>query len=77
VTEIHVFDRISMFSPTVLASVQALCPLCASRLHSLEQVTVILPAILRISHVSMQIDSQLVTYSKYFTIYHTAVEYTN
>jgi hypothetical protein len=66
-----------MFSPTVLASVQTLCPPCASQLHSLEQDTVILLAIQRISHVSMQSDSQLVTYSKYFIIYHTAVEYTN
>jgi len=74
VTEIHVFDRISMFSPTVLASVQTLCAPCTSQLHSLEHDTVILPVILRISYVSMQSESQLVTYCKYFTVYHRAVE---
>ena len=47
-----------MFSPTVLASVQALCPPCASQLLSLEQDKAILPAILRISHVSSQNLSQ-------------------
>jgi hypothetical protein len=70
VTEIHVFDRISRFSPTVLVSVQTLCKSASF----LEHETVILPVILRISYVSMQSEPQLVTYSKYFTVYHRAAE---
>jgi hypothetical protein len=66
-----------MFSPTLLASVQTLSAPCASQLHSLEHDTVIFPGILRLNHVSMRSESQLVTYSKYFTIYHRAVKYTN
>jgi hypothetical protein len=57
-----------MISPTVLASVKGLCPLCASQLHSLEKGTVIWPEVLRISHVAMQSDSRIIAYSKYVII---------
>jgi hypothetical protein len=32
----HVFGKIYIFPPTVVASVKELCPCCAGQLHSLD-----------------------------------------